>query len=245
MMPAGATGYEPLDVLKPVAPDLWLIDGPAIRFYRLPFSTRATVIRLGDGGLWVHSPIRLTAPLRAALDALGPVRHLVAPNWIHYAYVRDWQTAYPAALSWAAPGVTGRAASRGVEIRFDHELSDTAPAAWAGQIDQMIVPGSKVHREAVFFHRASRSLILTDLIENFEPAKLPWWMRPLVKLAGIAHPHGHMPPDMRATFDKAQLGVAVRAMLDWGPQRVILAHGAWYDSNGAEELRRAFRAVLA
>lgn len=36
----------------------------------------------------------------------------------------------------------------------------------------MIVRGSSVHREAVFFHRASRTLILTDLIENFEPAKL-------------------------------------------------------------------------
>ena len=48
------TGYEPLNTLKPVGKDLWLIDGPAIRFYGMPFSTRATVIRLADGGLWVH-----------------------------------------------------------------------------------------------------------------------------------------------------------------------------------------------
>ena len=246
---AGATGYEPLDALKPVAPDLWpdlwVVDGPAIRFYGMPFSTRATVVRLENGDLWVHSPIRLTEDLRAALDALGPVRHLLAPNWIHYAYIADWQAAWPQAQSWAAPGVAERAASRGMKIAFDHALTDTAPAAWAGQIDQMVVKGSKLHREAVFFHRASRTLILTDLIENFEPAKLPWWMRPLVRLAGIAHPKGHMPPDMYASFDKAQLAASVQAMLDWGPERVILAHGRWYRMNGAEELRRAFRPVLA
>lgn len=241
---AGATGYEPLQRLKPVVPDLWVVDGPAIRFYGLPFSTRATVVRLENGDLWVHSPILLTEPLRAALDTLGSVRYLVAPNWIHYAYVSEWQAAWPQAESWAAPGVAERAASRGMEISFDHDLTDAAPAAWAGQIDQMVVNGSKLHREAVFFHRASRTLILTDLIENFEPPKLPWWMRPLVRLAGIAHPKGHMPPDMYASFDKAQLGAAVQAMLDWGPERVILAHGRWYESNGAEELRRAFRSVL-
>ena len=57
------TGYEPLNTLKPVAPDIWVIDGPAIRFYGLPFSTRATVVRLAGGDLWVHSPTALTEAL--------------------------------------------------------------------------------------------------------------------------------------------------------------------------------------
>lgn len=240
----GATGYEPLNTLKPVAPDLWVIDGPAIRFYGLPFSTRATVVRLENGDLWVHSPTLMTEPLRAELAALGPVRHLVAPNWIHYAHVAAWQAAFPDATSWAAPGVRDRAASHGMRIRFDHDLGAEAEPPWQGQIDQMIVEGSRLHREAVFFHRASRTLILTDLIENFEPPKLRWWMRPLVRLAGIAHPNGHMPPDMRASFDKAQLAASVRRMLDWNPERVILAHGAWYRDSGAAELRRAFAGVL-
>jgi hypothetical protein len=29
----------------------------------------------------------------------------------------------------------------------------------------------------------------------------------------------------------------------WHPQRVILAHGRWYQENGEAELRRAFRWV--
>ena len=111
------TGYEPLNTLKPVARDIWLIDGPAIRFYGLPFSTRATVVRLENGDLWVHSPTHLTEDLRAELDALGRVRHLVAPNWIHYAHIAHWQAAWPGAVAWAAPGVAERAAKKGMALR--------------------------------------------------------------------------------------------------------------------------------
>lgn len=240
------TGYEPLNTPKSVDRDIWVIDGPAIRFYGMPFSTRATVIRLRNGDLWVHSPTRLSEPLRAELDALGPVRHLVAPNWIHYAYVGQWQAAWPDAQSWAAPGVAQRSAKKGMALTFDHDLGAAAERPWAGQIDQIIVEGSRVHREAVFFHKASRTLILTDLIENFEPAKQVWWMRPILKIVGISAPDGGMPRDMRATFrnGRPQLRAAVETMIGWAPERVILAHGRWFETGGTAELRRAFGFVL-
>ncbi len=236
------TGYEPLNTPKPVAPSVWIVDGPAIRFYGMPYPTRATILRLADGGLWVHSPTQLDAGLAAAVEALGPVRHLVAPNWIHYAFVAQWQARFPEAESWAAPGVVQRARSRGMDLHFDHALGQEPPAAWAGEIDQMIVRGSKIHREAVFFHRASRTLILTDLIENFEPGKLGLGFRIAARLAGILDPDGKAPIDMRQSFrDRAALRADVDRMIGWDPQRVILAHGRWYPQNGAAELRRAFR----
>jgi hypothetical protein len=40
---------------------------------------------------------------------------------------------------------------------------------------------------------------------------------------------------------RTELQAAVKQMIDWNPDRVILAHGKWYDSDGAKELRRAFR----
>ena len=243
-MSAGPTGYEPLDTLKPIADDIWLIDGPATRFYGMPFSTRATVVRLASGALWVHSPTRLTEGLAGEVAATGPVAHLVAPNWIHYAYVAEWQARFPEALAWAAPGVAARAETRGLPVRFDHDLGQQPPAAWAGEIDQMIVRGSKVHREAVFFHQASKTLILTDLIENFEPAKLGFWFRLATWLAGNQEPGG-MPRDMRATFrDRAALRRDVERMIGWGPERVILSHGRWYALDGVAALKRAFRWVL-
>jgi hypothetical protein len=95
-----------------------------------------------------------------------------------------------------------------------------------------------------FFHRASRSLVLTDLIENFEPQKLPRLMRWLTWFGRVQHPDGQMPRDMRLAFPRQRLRAAVEMMIGWNPERVILAHGRWYEQNGADELRRAFRWLL-
>ena len=56
----------------------------------MPFPTRMTVVRLASGGLWLHSPTQISDGLRAELDALGPVRHLVSPNRIHYSHMLSW-----------------------------------------------------------------------------------------------------------------------------------------------------------
>lgn len=236
------TGYEPLYELKSVASDIWIADGGWIRFYGMPFPTRMTVIRLADGSIWVHSPIADEPGLSDAVAALGPVRHLIAPNWIHYAWLPEWQKRFPDALAWACPGVVERAATRGMTLETDHQLDDRAPEDWAGQIDQRLAD-SGFHREAVFFHRPSRTLVLTDLIENLEPRHMPWWSRPLLWLGGVQHPDGRMPLDLRLSFARrsAHLRDIVDTMLGWAPERIVIAHGRWIASNGMAELKRAFR----
>lgn len=239
------TGYEPLYVLKPVDADIWVCDGGWIRFYGMPFPTRMTVIRLETGDLWVHSPVAIHAGLAEAVAELGPVRYLIAPNWIHYAWIPDWQARFPEATTWGSPGVTARAESRGMRLHLDHELGDAPPGDWAGQIDQRLA-ASAWHREVVFFHRISRTLVLTDLIENFEARHMPWWMRPLIRLGRVRDPDGRMPRDIEASFRLRpdHFRDVVQTMIGWAPERVILAHGRWYDRNGTAELRRAFRTIL-
>ena len=84
--------YEPLNVLKPVGEDLWVIDGPLVRMAyfggSIPFPTRMVVVRLQSGDLFLWSPTELDARLLSQVDALGPVKHLVSPNKIHYAHRR-------------------------------------------------------------------------------------------------------------------------------------------------------------
>ncbi|MCZ4354176.1 DUF4336 domain-containing protein [Roseovarius aestuarii] len=243
--PGRPTGYEPLNTLKPCTDHIWLIDGPALHGNCMPFPSRATVVQLDNGDLWVHAPTQLTDGLRKELDALGPVRHLIAPNWRHFAYIADWQASYPKATAWAAPGVTERAAIKGMPIAFDHTLGSCAEPAWDGQIDQLIVQGNKRHCEAVFFHRESKSLIITDLIQNLETVKLPIWMRPLVWIAGIDDSDGKMPPDMRLTFRKNSLAASIEQLIAWAPERIILAHGRWFERSAVSELERAFRRILS
>lgn len=243
--------YAPLGTLKAVAPSvwpgIWIVDGPEIRFgyfgLKMPFPTRMTIVRLSHGGLFVHSPIALDEKLAAAVEALGPVEHLVAPNTIHYWWVPDWKARYPQAQVHGVPGLAARAKR---PLAVDAVLTATAPPEWADEIEQVLFAGD-VMTEVDFFHRPSRTLILTDLIENFEPARIKSrFLRLLVRLAGAADPDGSAPRDMRATFrrHRAEMRAGVERMLAWQPERVILAHGRWYAQNGTAELTRAFRWVL-
>lgn len=198
------TLYEPINTLKPVDEDIWIVDGPIVQMAmygtHIPFTTRMTIIRLGSGGLWCHSPIELTLGLKAEIDSLGPVEHLVSPNKIHYAYIQRWADAYPLAIAWAAPGVRERAASQQIPVTFHVDLGDKPPPDWVTEIDQTIFRGSRFMDEVVFFHRQSQTLILADLIENFEPSKVNKAFHWLIQLAGIAAPNGKTPLDLRLTF---------------------------------------------
>jgi hypothetical protein len=237
--------YPPINTLKLVADDIWIVDGPVIRFGmpwpKMPFPTRMTVIRLREG-LVVHSPTELTAALKSSIEQLGQPRWIIGPNRIHYWWIPEWREAFPAADIYLAPRINEQA---GDHIRFAaHTLDRASGYPWDGEIATLPIAGSYM-TEVEFFHHASRTLILTDLIENFEPQKLSFLARWLTWAGGAQHPDGQMPRDMRLTYkDKAALKSAIEKMIDWDPERIILAHGRWYEKDGAAELERAFRWLL-
>lgn len=237
--------YEPINELKPVTDDLWIVDGPTIRFGmpwpKLPFTTRMTLVRLQGGRLFVHSPTPLTPPLRDSIAKLGHPTWIIGPNRIHYWWIPEWHAAFPQAEVFLAPRIREQANGH---IDFDAATLDaTSGYPWDEEIATVAAPGSFM-TEFDFFHRRSRTLILADLIENFEPEKLDSrWQRWLTQLAGA---DGHMPRDMRVTFRKHgdELRAAVETMIGWHPERIILAHGRWFTQRGDQELRRAFRWLL-
>ena len=50
---------------------------------------RAAVVKLSDGTLWVHSPLKLDDALKQALAQLGDVRHIVSPNFEHTSFASE------------------------------------------------------------------------------------------------------------------------------------------------------------
>lgn len=244
----GYTPYTPLNQLKPLAENIWLVDGPEIMFgfagVELAHPTRMTIVRLPDGGLWVHSPVEPDQTLLPSLDALGPVRFLVAPNSFHHSWLADWAKLYPDAQCWGPPGLPQSTQKRLTRL---HVLEQTPPPGWRGVLNQILLEGN-FFKEIAFFHEASRTLILTDLIENFEASRIKsHWRRRLLVWSGIADQDGAPPLDMRLAFlgRRKVLQHAIRQMIDWRPERVILAHGRWIETNGAAELEHLFRWVLA
>ncbi|RPE66353.1 uncharacterized protein DUF4336 [Pacificibacter maritimus] len=238
--------YEPLGTLKQIGPEIWIADGPPVQLYGVGFPTRMTVIRIGKGtrdcGLWVHSPIAIDAELQTELEALGPVRWLIGPNPLHYVSLNAWKKRFPEADVFAAPGVLKRAKKNNITVPPHEVLTDDAPRGWRVSIRQRIVHGHRFLHEAVFYHELSNTLILTDLIENFEPHKVGKFKAFLFKLAGTADPDGKAPIDMRMTFkDPKAAKLVIDELISWAPKQIIISHGRWYRENGATELKRAFR----
>ena len=247
MTRAAESTYAPINTLKRVCDDVWIVDGPVIRFGmpwpKMPFPTRMTIVRTADDALLVHSPTPLVPSLAAEVEALGTPRWIVGPNRIHYWWIGDWKAAYGAADVYLAPRIMEQAGRR-MDFPFS-ALDRDGGYPWSGEIETLPVTGSFM-TEVEFFHRASRTLVLTDFIESFEARKLSPLLRLVARLGGVMDPDGQMPRDMRLTFSKhrAALKDAVEKMIAWDPERVIFAHGKWYERNGADELRRAFRWLL-
>ncbi|MCB1353271.1 MAG: hypothetical protein KDK03_11100 [Rhodobacteraceae bacterium] len=81
--------------LVPFGPDIWTCEGPTVPFYAgFPYPTRMAVIRLASGGLFVWSPVALSEPLRAEVNALGPVQEVVSPNLLHHLFLGHWKAAW-------------------------------------------------------------------------------------------------------------------------------------------------------
>jgi hypothetical protein len=243
----GASLYEPINVYKPLAPNIGIVDGPfeyltvgGIRL-PLPFTTRMTVVRLSNGDLFLHSPIRFDEGLAQELERLGTVRHLVSPNQFHYAHIGEWAQAFPGSIAWASPRVRQRARARHVAIDFTRDLDADAPEEWRGEIHQLLFPGG-YFKEFVFFHKASKTLVLTDTILNLELDKMsePW--RTAARLTGMYHPYGQIFFGMRLPLllQRHRAKAAIEKIQSWQPQRIVLSHGRCFEADADEVIRRIF-----
>ena len=232
--------YPPLDVPKPVADDVWIVDSGPISASGLKLPVRMTVMRLQDGQLLLHSPTRFTPALAGALAALGEIRHLVAPSLAHWVFLPEWQRAFPDARTWATPSLRKRASVRRSGLRIDFDLGEAAPADWSDEITQGLVKGAAGFNETWLFHRTSRTLVLTDLVENLEPAKLPPATSLLMRLALATRTTAALHIRALLAVHGAAARAAIDAMLDLEPERVIFSHGQWFEDHGAARLRDAF-----
>ena len=218
--------------------DLWVSDAP-LRFLGLEVGARMTVVRLPDGRLLLHSPIAASDALVREVQALGPVAHLVAPNRFHHLFVADWKRACPEAALYAAPGLDTKRA----DLAITAVLGDEPEPGWKGALEQVAVQGVPFVNEVVFFHRASASLLLTDLAFNVgegSPARTRMAFRFMGKT-------GELAPTLLERLlarDRAAFRASLERILAWPFERVIVAHGDVCERGGREQLARNYAWLL-
>lgn len=201
----------------------------------LAFGRRMTIARLPDGTLWLHSPIAPTADVRDTLASLGEVAHLIGPNTFHDAYLPEAQQQWPAALLHGAPGL----ARANRKLRVDRKLSDAPPDSWGGRFQQHVMRGMPLLNETLFFHAATRTLIIADLAFNLG-AERPAFTRWFLRLYGA---YGRFAPSRAVKFvikERAAFRKSLEAVLAWDFDRILVGHGQPVETGGKEALRRAY-----
>lgn len=121
------------------------------------------------------------------------------------------------------------------------------PQAWRGEIEQQFVGGNRVMSEVVFLHAPSRTLIVTDLIELIGPETkgvdkvLKFWWKYLTFMWNKPRPA----PEYSMFWKSRKLAAkALRQVLDWKFDRIVIAHGDLITENAHAIAEEAWARVL-
>ena len=221
---------------------IWLKDYP-IRYAGCRFNARMTVIRLGDGRLLVHSPCPIDSATKEEIEALGFVAFIIAPGDYHYLNIRSARDAFMGAEIHICPGIE----KKDPTLPYTKILSDEPDPAWAIDLDQVLIRGSRYIREVAFFHRETATLILVDLIENYGDnttkagGLMKFWWQVVFKMWNRPKP---APEYQIGWRDKTAARNCLEQILTWNFKRIIIAHGDLIEVDAQRVARTAWQAVL-
>lgn len=220
-------------MLTLLAPNLWHTTH-SFTSMGMPLSSRMTVVRCADGGLWLHSPVPITDALKQVLEQLGPVRWIVAPNRSHHLFAKQALLAFPNAQLFGAPGLRAKRP----DLTSLQELSESAPSPWQADLDQVFFRGIPLISETVFFHAASGTVVITDLCMWFTKS-WPWQTRLYGHLNGTMNRLA-VPRLVRLLIrDKAAAALSCQKILQWPIQRVVVAHDCVLETDAQQQLAHA------
>ena len=225
--------------MQAFAHNVWIVDGPNVRDFGVMFTTRMIVVKLTNGSVWVDSPVSVPFETLKRLTELGPVRYLVAATPRHVWRLEAWHTLFPEAQLWA-PRPTPFTLKKG-HLPFTGMLGDTPNPNWADDLDQLAFQGNPLIEEVLFFHRASRTVILDDLIQIHPIVKGKPLRNALFKLEGVASPYGGVGLDIRLSFTHRNLARrSLEKLLSWDFDKLIIGHGVCIEKDAKPFVEQAF-----
>lgn len=225
-----------------LASDLWVLD----RRLRMPggaiLPNRSTIVRLRERSLVVISPPPLVSPDDTlAIDAIGDVRYVVIPNSFHYVYAAAFLARYPRAALLTAAAV----AARVPDLPAGQELDPKAlPEAWKSELELAVLGPVHGISETVFFHCATRTLILTDLafhMTRFDRSfdRIAW------RLSGVPRAFGPSRTARQLLLrDVREAAPFLERVAKWPFERIVVAHGDVVEDDAQARFRSAYAGYL-
>jgi len=220
-------------IFNPLTNNIWELSRP-LKAPGLRVGHRMTVVRLRNGELWIHSPVQFDQSLAKELRTLGAPRHFVAPSVFHDLYWKEWFANFRDAIFYRAPGLKENPR----EFRFNRTLDPDIREVWENELPKFLIRGMPKINEFVFLHAATRTLIVTDLVFNFDVAQQNLFGRLFLKLNGIYGRVGCSRLFRHFIKDRAAFRQSIAEILALDFDRLVLSHGANVDTNGKAVLAR-------
>ncbi|KIW13159.1 hypothetical protein PV08_08346 [Exophiala spinifera] len=220
---------------------------PFLRFGRIKFGGRATLVKLQTGDVAVFSPVALTSAVKAKVNALGPIKYIIAPDVEHHLLVETWAKEYPEAELFGPEGLPEKHPG----LKFSHvytaKVRTDMPttAEFDKEFSSEYFP-MHPNKELVFYHRPTRTMIEADLLfnlpatEQFSKSGVDPKSGLLTKLfGGIMNTRGDMVWQKRFLWyaaskgDRAGFAESVKKIKSsWDVERIIPCHGDVIETGG-------------
>jgi hypothetical protein len=185
---------------------------------------RSTMVTLKSGHKVLISPVKFDEYQLSELKK-SPPQALVAPNLFHHLYIKNAASELNVATVFVAPGLE----KKRPDIEWPVILGDKT-WIYQDELPMMIVSGIPMLNECVFFHKETRTLIVTDLFFN---------------LFGIEGGVKSLPFKILGTFNrpavsrllhvitrnKKALKASLMEILKWDFDRLVMAHGQIIETN--------------
>jgi hypothetical protein len=218
---------------RKIADDVLLMSFP-MRALGIDFRRNATLLRLRDGRLVIHS----TAPFSER--DLGVIRDFGEPAWLvdatlmHDTFAKKGRAALLGSSYLAPPGF---AKQTGIST----ESLFPPPSDWVGEIDVLRIEGIRTNEHALF-HRQSRMLVVADLFFSF-PETIRGWPRffarhimRLPRLFGVSVFFRRL-----MIRDRQAFADSMNVLLAWNFERVVVAHWEPVEKDAKRTVEQALR----
>lgn len=220
--------------LVPVAREVW----HAQQSLKFPIfgdlGTRMTVVRLADKSVLLISPVKITESLKRDLAALGEITYVIAPNTTHHLFINLTRSIFPR-IKIYGPAALGK---KRRDIAFTDFLDTKKKYPWSEEFELFSFPGRGSFEEFAFFHRPTKTLIVTDLMMNLRPATSA-----AARLVTSMNGATKLGTTRIAKFiynDRNAMKKNVSRFLELAPEKIILAHGQIVTENATEKLKESF-----
>jgi hypothetical protein len=192
----------------------------------LPLSS--PIVSLKDRVVWL-GPI----DVKGREELPEKVTDIVVPNLLHHLFFRRAKERYPKANLWADRNVQ----LKHPDVPWANTLSE---ASWPFSEDLpcLHLKGANRLSETVFFHRASKTLLCTDLCFSLDHPQ--GWLAPILfRLLGTYS--GFAVSRLLRSFvtNRQEFEKSLSQVLCWDFEKIIMAHGDPLEQNGNVSLRKA------